>query len=294
MVGALTSGIVFLAVGASCGFVSLFYAIGVTRARRLGKTTPSPWRRLSFGSGIALILISLIGPLDTLSGEYFTAHMVQHLLLMLIAPPLLLMGAPVVMVLRGLPAFMQRPVFVTVARNRVMRRITRTLLHSHVALGLFLATLWLWHVPQLYSAAVDDDVIHLLEHTTFFWPAIFFWWNVVDSWPFRARLSAPRRLLYIFFATAGLKLVGVLITVSGQVLYTAYLLPRDGTALSALEDQRIGGLIMWMGAGLYMLLPLAVIFFRWAQQDAAAAPAPPVGQSATGMSSTQTNPHEPL
>lgn len=289
MVGALTT----LAVGASCGLVSLFYAIGVTRAQRRGRTTPSPWRRLSFGAGIALIVVSLIGPLDTLSGQSFTAHMVQHLLLMLIAPPLLLMGAPVVMVLRGLPPFLQRPVFVTVARNRVMRRITQTLLHSHVALGLFLATLWLWHVPQLYSSAVNDDFVHLLEHTTFFWPAIFFWWNVVDSWPFRARLSAPRRLLYIFFATAGLKLVGVLITVSGQVLYTAYLLPREGTAFSALDDQRIGGLIMWMGAGLYMLLPLAVVFFRWAQQDANAAPAP-AGRSRGVVSPAPRNYQQPL
>lgn len=294
MVAALTTGVLYLAVGASCGLVSLFYAIGVTRAQRLGRATPSPWRRISFGSGIALILISLIGPVDTLSGQYFTMHMIQHLLLMLVAPPLLLVGAPVVMVLRGLPPFLQRPVFVTVARNRVMRRITQTLLHSHVALGLFLATLWLWHVPQLYSAAVNDDFVHLLEHTLFFWPAVFFWWNVVDSWPFRARLSAPRRLLYIFFATAGLKLVGVLITVSGQVLYTAYLLPREGTDFTALDDQRIGGLIMWMGGGLYMLLPLAIVFFRWAQQDAMAAPTPPVRRSATGMASTQTNSHEPL
>ncbi len=290
MVSALTS----LAVGVSCGLVSLFYAIGVTRAQRLGRTTPSLWRRISFGSGIALILISLIGPVDTLSGQYFTVHMIQHLLLMLIAPPLLLVGAPVVIVLRGLPPFLQRPVFVTVARNRVMRRITQTLLHSHVALGLFLATLWLWHVPQLYSAAVNDDLVHLLEHTLFFWPSVFFWWNVVDSWPFRARLSAPRRLLYIFFATAGLKLVGVLITVSGQVLYTAYLLPREGTALAALDDQRIGGLIMWMGGGLYMLLPLAIVFFRWAQQDAMAAPSAPVRPSANAAPSPQSNAHDPL
>ncbi|MDE2816649.1 MAG: cytochrome c oxidase assembly protein [Chloroflexota bacterium] len=290
MVGALTS----LAVGLSCGLVSLFYAIGVTRAQRLGRSTPSPWRRLSFGSGIALILVSLIGPVDTLSAQYFTMHMIQHLLLMLIAPPLLLVGAPVVMVLRGLPPFLQRPVFVTVARNRVMRRVTQTLLHSHVALGLFLATLWLWHVPQLYSSAVNDDFVHLLEHTLFFWPSVFFWWNVVDSWPFRARLSAPRRLLYIFFATAGLKLVGVLITVSGQVLYTAYLLPREGSAFAALDDQRIGGLIMWMGGGLYMLLPLAVVFFRWAQQDAAAPPPAPARRSANAVPAPQSNAHDPL
>jgi cytochrome c oxidase assembly factor CtaG len=270
----MVSALATLAVGASAGLASLFYAIGITQAGRRGRTTPSPWRRTSFGAGIALLLVSLIGPMDTLSGEYFTAHMVQHLLLVLVVPPLLLMGAPVVMVLRGLPGFLQRPVFVTVARNRVMRRITATLLHSHVALGLFLATLWLWHVPQLYSSAVTDDWVHVLEHTTFFWPAIFFWWNVVDSWPFRARLSAPRRLLYIFIATAGLKLVGVLITVSGQVLYTAYLLPRDGTAFDALEDQRIGGLIMWMGGGIYMIIPLAVIFFTWAQQDAIAESGP--------------------
>ncbi len=290
MVGALTT----LAVGASCGLAALFYAVGVTRAQRLGRATPPPWRRISFGAGIALVLIALIGPVDTLSGQYFTMHMAQHLLLVLIAPPLLLLGAPVVMVLRGLPPFLQRPVFVTVARNRVMRRVTRTLLHSHVALGLFLATLWLWHVPQLYSAAVTDDFVHLLEHTAFFWPAVFFWWNVVDSWPFRARLSAPRRLLYIFLATAGLKLVGVLITVSGQVLYTAYLLPRDGTAFAALDDQRIGGLIMWMGGGLYMLLPLAIIFFRWAQQDAQAEPPTPGRETPGAAVAPSRNYHQPL
>ena len=290
MVGTLTT----LAVAASCGLVSLFYAIGVTQAQRRGRATPSLWRRISFGTGIALLLISLIGPVDTLSGQYFTMHMIQHLLLVLIVPPLLLLGAPVVMVLRGLPAFLQRPVFVTVARNRVMRRITHTLFHSHVALGLFLATLWLWHMPLLYTAAVDDEIVHVLEHTTFFWPAIFFWWNVVDSWPFRARLSAPRRLLYIFFATAGLKIVGVLITVSGQVLYTAYLVQREGTAFAALDDQRIGGLIMWIGGGLYMLLPLAVIFFRWAQQDAMASPTPPVRQSAATAVAAPRNYQPPL
>ena len=290
MVGTLTT----LAVGASCGLVSLFYAIGVTQAQRRGRATPSLWRRISFSTGIALLLISLIGPVDTLSGQYFTMHMIQHLLLVLIVPPLLLLGAPVVMVLRGLPAFLQRPVFVTVAHNRVMRRITHTLLHSHVALGLFLATLWLWHTPLLYTAAVDDEIVHVLEHTTFFWPAIFFWWNVVDSWPFRARLSAPRRLLYIFFATAGLKLVGVLITVSGQVLYTAYLVQREGTAFAALDDQRIGGLIMWIGGGLFMLLPLAIIFFRWAQQEEMAPPTPTARQSAAAVASPRSNYQPPL
>lgn len=290
MVGALTT----LAVGVSCGLFSLFYAIGVTRAKRRGRATPSMWRRVSFGAGIALILIALIGPVDELSSRSFTAHMMQHVLLMLFAPPLLLLGAPMVSVLRGMPVGFRQTAFATIVRNRVVRRITRTLLHSHVALGLFLGTLWVWHVPAMYSSAVNDDLVHLLEHTTFFWPALFFWWNVVDSWPYRARLSAPRRLLYLFFATAGLKLVGVLITVSGQVLYTAYLLPREGTDLSALDDQRIGGLIMWMGAGLYMLLPLAIIFFRWAQQDALGGPQPPVRRTSSAVSSPQSAPHDPI
>ncbi len=271
MVGTLAT----IAVGASCGFVSLCYAVGITRARRLGRTTPPLWRQAAFGAGVALILVALIGPLETLAEQYFTWHMVQHLLLVLIAPPLLLLGAPVVPVLRGLPPFLQRPVFVTVAGNRLVRRVTHALLHSHVALGMYLAAVWLWHMPPLYSAAVVSEAIHVLEHITFFWPAVFFWWNVVDSWPFRARLSAPRRLLYLFLSTAGLKIVGVLITVSGQVLYTAYLAPREGSAYTALDDQRIGGLIMWLGGGLYMLLPLAFIFFHWAQQDAQAAPTPP-------------------
>jgi len=234
------------------------YALGPLR-RRWGVTEPvESWRVLSFAAGTLILIIALVSPLDALGDTYlFSAHMVQHLLISLICPPLWLLGTP---------GWMLAPLL----RPPGVLRVARWLTLPVIAFGLFNGDLWLWHAPALYDATLTNETIHIFEHLTFIAFGVLFWWPVLS--PVRAlpRSGYGFRVLYLFLACQPMVALGALLTFAAAPLYTPYVAAPRIWGLSALEDQQLGGLIMWLPSNIPYVIALSAVFFKWVgEQDRA-------------------------
>ena len=224
-------------------------------------------RPVIFTAGLASVVLALGSPLDALAHELALAHMIQHLLLMVVAPPLLWMGAPVAPILSGLPKSMRRAVVVALASPPV-RKLTRLLADPRVSWAAFVIAFWVWHLPALYDRALRVDAWHHVQHACFFTTALLFWRPVILSWP--ARVAWPRWAMLPYLALAELQNAGIaaIFTFADRVIYPAYeTLPRRWD-LSALEDQSIAGVIMWIPGSLPFLVAAL-----WVVMTAIAAPA---------------------
>ena len=233
------------------------------RARHASPEKPiSGARRLSFFSALFVIFASLNGPIHDLSDTYlFSAHMVQHLLLTMLMPPLLI---------AGVPGWMIRPLLAQRAVRAVARAVTRPI----ACFAIFNLVIAMWHLPVFYNAAMDNHSIHILEHLMFMAAAVLMWWPLTSQLPELPRLSYPGQMLYCFLMILPMSIVAVYISMAEQVLYPAYASAPRITSLSPLEDQLLGGLIMWVPGGLIFMLIMSVIFFKWAARggdDAASA-----------------------
>jgi putative membrane protein len=227
------------------------------------------WRTALFAGGIAAIAAALIGPIDALAHELFSVHMVQHMLLVTVGAPLLLLGAPVRPLLRGLPLAIRRAVVRPLARSGAVRAVTHLLRHPLVAGGLYVGGLYAWHVPLLYDAALADPLVHVTEHTWFLATGLLFWSVVIDPIPFRATLPYSARIFYLLLAGAGQNtILGGLLAFSTRLLYGSY---ADGGperyGIDAVTDQRIGGAIMWVPGDLIFLGAASAAFFLWLAQE---------------------------
>jgi len=203
------------------------------------------------------MFFALNGPLHDLSDHYlFSAHMVQHLVLTLAFPPLLLYGTPA-WVLRPLLAPPPRAVF------RFAAWATRPL---PAALG-FLAPISLWHFPALYEAALRHHSLHIAQHLVFIATSVLMWWPVLSPVPELPRISYPAQMGYLFLLGIPMAVVAALITLSDGVLYPFYAAAPRVWGLSPLADQQIGGLLMWVPGGLVLWLAMTVVWFRWAARE---------------------------
>jgi len=206
-------------------------------------------------AGLAAIVLALVSPLDALSARYLQAHMIQHLLLMVVAPPLLWMGAPVAPLLLGLPKPIRRTATRALTLSPV-RRLSHVLADPMVSWVAFVVAFWVWHVPALYQLALRSDGWHHVEHACFFVTASLFWRPVVLPWP--ARLAWPRWAMIPYLALADLQnsVLAAILTFSDHLIYPAYAALRPMSGLSPLEDQAIAGVIMWVPGSLAFLLPV--------------------------------------
>jgi putative membrane protein len=244
---------------------------------------PLTGRSRLFGTGVLVLALALLSPLDTLGDFYlFSVHMLQHLLLILVVPPLLVLGIPTdvwARLLRWAPAC------------RVEQLVGRPLFAWLLGMG----TLWLWHVPALYDAAVANQGIHVLQHLSFLVTATIFWWPVLT--PYAERHQAmPANIFYLLAATFAGSILGVLLTFAPPGLYPAYNHPvepngalaliRHGWGLSYALDQQLGGLIMWVAGGPFYLFVALWALIRWfgepEESDIAMQP-----QASTAQSSLQ-------
>jgi len=208
-------------------------------------------RRLYFYAAVATIFFSLNGWLHDLSDYYlFSAHMVQHLLLTLLVPPLLILG---------IPGWMLRPLL----RNESLSRTARVLTRPMICFAAFNIVLAAWHLPVLYNAAMANHPLHIVQHLLFMASAVMLWWPVLSQMPELPRLSYPMQMLYLFLTTIPMSIVAVFITYSGNLLYPAYAAAPRIWGISPLDDQLIGGLIMWIPGGLIFFAVISVIFFQW-------------------------------
>jgi cytochrome c oxidase assembly factor CtaG/polyferredoxin len=239
----------------------------------LHRRSPQRWHagRLSaFWGGLATIYLALASPIEPFAALLLQVHMLQHLLLMMAAPPLLWLGAPLFPFLRGLPEPVRTYWVAPLLRAPVLRSFFAWLIHPAVALPLFVATTWLWHAPAAYELALRSNGWHYFQHACFLATGLVFWYPVVLPYPSTTkRWSHWLVLPYLILADVQNTVLSALLTFSDKVLYPHYLqVPRLG-GLSALEDQSAAGVLMWVPGSLVFLLPLFGIGFRllYGKQD---------------------------
>lgn len=215
-----------------------------------------PWY---FALGLATLLIALISPIDVLSNVLFLMHMTQHVLLVMVAAPLILLG---------LPAALVKPLI----QNDRLKDLLTWLTNPITAFGLYNLTLVVWHLPVLYEATLHNDTIHDLEHALFFYTALLSWWPLLSPVQELPRLSYPAQMLYIFLIAIPAGILAAVLVFSEHVIYPTYAAAPRLWQLSALADQQAGGLIMMVPSKMIYLLVLTIVFFIWFNQDE------PVGQ----------------
>ena len=228
------------------------------------------WRTALFFAGLATLLAALASPIDGYAAVSFAVHMVQHMLLTVVAAPLLMLGAPVRPLLRGVPAWVRGGVVRPLARARTVRAFAHLVRHPLVSAALYVGGLYAWHLPSLYDAALIDARVHLIEHAWFFLSALIFWSVVIDPEPFRATLGYGARLPYLLVLGAAQNTVlGGILSFSSRLLYTAYAGVSDTTvfAMDRVTDQRVGGAIMWVVGDFVFLAAASVAFFLWLAEE---------------------------
>ncbi|MHB8631715.1 MAG: cytochrome c oxidase assembly protein, partial [Candidatus Limnocylindria bacterium] len=197
-----------------------------------------------------------------------SVHMVQHMLLLAVASPLLLLGGPIRPLLRGLPLALRRTVVRAIARNTAFRALVHLLRQPLMAAALYVAGLYAWHVPALYDAAVENPTIHVVEHSWFLVSALLFWSVVIDPVPFRATLPYAARIPFLLLVGAAQNtILGGLLAFSDRPFYAPYLETTAAYGLDPATDQRLGGAIMWVPGDLIFLAAASFSFFLWLQSE---------------------------
>jgi putative membrane protein len=208
-------------------------------------------QKLFFLSGVVMLWIGADWPLHDVSEDFlFSAHMVQHTLFSLVAPPLLLLG---------MPAWMLRRLLATLKLERAFRLLTRPL----VALLLFNVVIVVTHMPTVVDTAVGSELAHFFVHTVLFSSSVLMWWPVVDPLPELRRLSEPGKMLYLFLQSIVPTVPASFLTFSDGILYESYAAFPRLWGIDVVTDQRMAGLLMKIGGGLLLWLAIAILFFRW-------------------------------
>jgi putative membrane protein len=227
----------------------------VSRIAAPSRRAPSGLQRFAFFAGLAVMFLSLNGPIHDLSDYYlFSAHMVQHLLLALVVPPLLLGGTT---------GAMLRPL---IRRPRVAA-LARWATRAAIAYAFFNVTMAVWHVPEVYGTALAYHPVHIAQHLTMMATAVLMWWPILSPLPELPRLAYPGQMLYCFLMSLPMSVIAIYITMADHVLYPAYSSAPRVWGISPQMDQYLGGLIMWIPGGLFFYVVMTFVFFKWAQRQ---------------------------
>lgn len=221
------------------------------------------WQATAFAAGWAVLALALVSPLHELGEVLFSAHMVQHELLMAVAAPLLVLGRPVVPFLWGLPIGWRRWAG-RAASLAPIRGAWAFLTLPPVAWLLHALAIWVWHVPRFYDASLSSDTVHALQHASFLGGALLFWWALIHGR--RARLGYGASVLYLFTTALHTTALGAVLALAPRPLYPAYA-AVPGWGLSALEDQQVAGLIMWVPAGVAYLVAALALMAGWLRES---------------------------
>jgi cytochrome c oxidase assembly factor CtaG len=209
-----------------------------------------------------MLWIALASPIDVLDDDLLAAHMIQHFMLMSVAPPLIMLGAPVVPLLRSLRGPVIRYLIGPLLRESWFRRFTRLLAHPVTAwLAMNLAYLG-WHVPWAFELTFRSEKIHNFEHLCFFVTSLAFWWHVVAPWPYHPRWPRAAIIPYLLTADIVNTVLSALLTFSGRVLYPSYAAAERITTLTPLQDQIAAGSEMWVLNSFVFLVPAFMIILQ--------------------------------
>ena len=244
--------------------VLFVYLRGLDRWEERSRTHPW-WRTVSFIGGVAIVLLALESPLHWLSEHHFTFHMVQHEVLMMLAAPLILLGAPTTPLLRGVPRGVRRAVLEPVVNAPAVRWVFRTLTHPATAIVVYVLVLYSWHfLPGWYAATLTRTLVHDVQHMSFLVAASLVWWNVIDPAPLHSRMPYGVRMLFLFVLSTPKAFMGAFIAFSPETFYEdAYGSIEPILDISLATDQLIGGMIMWVPSQMMYLLSMAAVFFVW-------------------------------
>jgi cytochrome c oxidase assembly factor CtaG len=238
---------------------AIFYLRGWWHLRSSATNVIPIWRAASFLVGIFLVWLAIGSPLALLDEKLLTAHMMQHLLLMTIAPPLIWMGAPLMPILHGLPESFVRSVLGPFLRWPGVQALGRVISQPAVCWLAAAAALVGWHIPQVFNLAMQSEGWHVIEHSSFLAAGLLFWWPVVQPWP--SLLVWPRWsiLLYLFGATLPCDILSAYLTFCERVVYPAYASAPRLFGTSVLQDQECAGALMWTCVTLVFLVTAAQI-----------------------------------
>ncbi|MGC2111351.1 MAG: cytochrome c oxidase assembly protein, partial [Candidatus Korobacteraceae bacterium] len=200
------------------------------------------------------------------SGLVLTAHMLQHMMLMMMAPPLLLLGAPLVPLVRGLPIFAAREFAGPFLNWRVANRVGSFLTHPIVALLMMGVTMFAWHTPRLYELALASSSWHEFEHACFFLTSLIFWWPVIQPWPSRAQWPRWAIIPYLLIGDVQNTILSATLIFADRVLYPSYATTPRLFGFSAQQDQAAAGAIMWVLGGMAFIIPAVVIAIQCLQR----------------------------
>src|SRR5580704_10602188 len=240
----------------------LIYVRGWLRIRRTGADAFPISRLVAFACGMLALWLAIGSPLEALDDSSLVAHMVQHLLLMLAAPPLILLGAPALPFLHGLPSWFVRVPLGAFLRSRAVQKfgefITEPLFCWIVAMVVMIG----WHVPAAFELALRSEGWHNIEHVGFFATSILFWWPVIQPWPSVARWPRWAIPLYLFIGMMANDALSAFLAFCDRVLYPSYASASPLFAISPLDDQALAGALMWVFGSFVYLLPAASLTTR--------------------------------
>lgn len=256
---------------------ALLYWLGGRRHRRLAASRGgSGWRTAAFVAALVVVVIALGQPLDGAADKLFWAHMLEHVLLLVVVAPLLALAAPWMRLWRAFPLRWRRPIARSLAHGRwaaPLRGTTRWMTAPLVAWGLLNLDVVGWHVPAMYDLTLRSEPIHDLEHVTFLAFALLAWTRVIDSPPLRSRLTPPGRAALALGSMFVGWALAIALAMSARPWYVPYAEQhhRPG-GITALADQQIGAGIMWVPASIPWMVAIVIVLYRWVGEQSTSTP----------------------
>lgn len=241
---------------------ALIYLRGWVRIRRTRPQLFPPWRLASFQVGLLVVFIAVASPLDVFDDQLLFIHMIQHFCLMFLAPPLIVLGAPLVPMLRGLPRWFLRYPLRPLFSTGILHRLGAVLSRKRVAWLLLNISYLAWHVPAAYELTLRSENWHNCEHACFFLFGLIFWWPVIAPWPYRPRGSRWAIIPYLMGADAVNTALSSFLCFSNEILYPSYAAQPRLFGISAINDQIAAGALMWVMGSMFYLIPGIAVTLR--------------------------------
>ncbi len=251
------------------GILATVYFLGWFQLRMRGHRNTARIRYLvSYFSGLFLIGFALISPIDTIGEVYlFSFHMIQHLFLMYITPPLLLLGRPFTFVISAIPSRYRIKLKFLFDPNRFVRKTLKFLTNPFNAFIMSSLILWGWHWPDAYILAIENDLIHDIEHVTMFLSGLFFFWAILGSPPQTTQINTDEgRVIYLLAGATQGMILGALITFSDTIIYHWYAHARRLWGITPLLDQQLAGIIMWFPGPIIYGVVALISFLKYSEE----------------------------
>jgi len=251
-------------IGVTCALVAagLVYARGWLALRLTRPETLPVWRLMSFLAGLFAIFVAVSSPLDTYSETLLFMHMAQHFVLMSVAPPLIVLGCPLVPMLRGLPRLIVQWIGGPLFRSTVVHRAQEVFSRLPIAWLAMNLTYVGWHIPKAYEFALASEDWHNFEHFCFFATSVLFWWPILQPWPARRRFNPWMIIPYLLTSDLVNTGLSAFLCFSGRLLYPSYALVARPFGLDALKDQIAAGAFMWVFGSVVFLIPAIYLTAR--------------------------------